>query len=148
MSLSRAKAVRDAEELFKFIEKKYSLTVLKPGDAVNFPKMGDSIAVNYIGYLDDGSCFDNSYKRGQALYFILGAEQVIPAWEEVLPILSRGEKARIVVPPELAYGDKGYPPIIPARATLTFEIELMTFTSVGLVERLHREKKAAQAQRS
>lgn len=45
MSLSRAKAVRDAEELFKFIEKKYSLTVIKPGDAVNFPKMGDSIAV-------------------------------------------------------------------------------------------------------
>ena len=57
---------------------------------------------NYIGFLDDGSCFDNSYKRGQALYFILGAEQVIPAWEEVLPILSRGEKARIVVPPEVS----------------------------------------------
>lgn len=51
MSLSRAKNARESEDLFKFIEKKYSLTVLKPGDAVNFPKLGDSIAVYGNRYL-------------------------------------------------------------------------------------------------
>mmetsp|Transcript_4238 Transcript_4238/g.5822 ORF Transcript_4238/g.5822 Transcript_4238/m.5822 type:complete len:141 (+) Transcript_4238:6-428(+) len=136
----RKTVVEEVDE-FSLIEKKYYLKIIHPGDAVNFPRHGDSVAVNYAGFLEDGSCFDNTYNRGQPIYFILGAKQVIAAWEDVLPVLSRGEKARIVVPPELGYGDRGYPPIIPPRATLTFEIELMTFTSVGHVERLHRERK-------
>ncbi len=56
---------------------------------------------HYIAYLEDGTCFDNSANRGQPLYFILGSGQVIKAIELVLPILSRGERARIVVPSEV-----------------------------------------------
>jgi peptidyl-prolyl cis-trans isomerase A (cyclophilin A) len=56
---------------------------------------------HYAAYLEDGTCFDNSKNRGQPLYFIYGASQVIPGIEMVLPILSRGEKARIVIPAEV-----------------------------------------------
>lgn len=96
---------------------------------------------HYITYLEDGTCIDNSLNRGQPLYFILGAGQVIPALEMVFPTLSRGEKAKIVIPPEYGYGEKGYPPLIPPKATLLYEIELVTFSSVGHAERLLRERK-------
>lgn len=54
-----------------------------------------------MGFLEDGSCFDNSYNRGQPIYFIFGASQVIEGWEMILPVMSRGEKARITVPSEV-----------------------------------------------
>lgn len=65
---------------------------------------------------------------------------MIPALEMIFPTLSRGEKAKIVIPPEYGYGDKGYPPLIPPKATLLYEIELVTFSSVGHAERLLRER--------
>jgi FKBP-type peptidyl-prolyl cis-trans isomerase len=55
--------------------------VTKPGDAVNYPKMGDSVAVNYIASLPDGTIFDNSFDRSQPIYFVLGGDQVIPGFE-------------------------------------------------------------------
>ena len=58
---------------------------------------------HYTGYLEDGTCFDDSYQRGQPVFFVLGAEQVLRGWEMVLPILSRGERARIVLQPEVSY---------------------------------------------
>lgn len=86
-------------------------------------------------------CFDNSFNRGIPLAFILGNHQVLKAFELVLPILSRGEKAEITIPAGLAYGEKGYPPIIPPNATIRYELELLSFSSVGAAERLHRLKK-------
>lgn len=86
--------------------------------------------------------FDNSLNRGKPLYFILGAGQVIPALEMVIPLLSRSQKAKIVVPPDYGYGERGYPPIVPPKATLLYELELITFSSVGTTERLLRERKA------
>ena len=105
------------------------MTTIKPGDAANFPKRMDSCAVHYIGYLADGTMFDNSYERGQAINFVLGAGQVIPGWENVMPLLSRGARIRLTIPPHLAYGDRGYAPIIPPKAHLTYELELLSFTS-------------------
>jgi hypothetical protein len=55
--------------------------------------------------------------------------------------MSRGEKARIVIPAEYGYGDKGYPPIIPPKAILLYELELISFSSVGTAERELRERK-------
>lgn len=58
-----------------------------------------------------------------------------------IPVLSRGEIARITLTPDIAYGEKGYPPIIPPKSKLVYEIELVSFSSVGHVERLAREKR-------
>mmetsp|Transcript_29543 Transcript_29543/g.49447 ORF Transcript_29543/g.49447 Transcript_29543/m.49447 type:complete len:159 (-) Transcript_29543:178-654(-) len=132
-------------EQTKSMERQLNLKIQKPGDAVNFPRQGDSVSVHYKGYLDDGTCFDDSFARGQPIYFVLGAEQVLRGFELVLPILSRGERARITLEPDLAYGDKGYPPIIPPKSTLHFEIELLTFSSQGHAERKTREKKEKEA---
>jgi FK506-binding protein 1 len=126
MALAKAQRQQKEDEKRK---KELNLTITKPGDAVYFPKQFDSISMHYIGYLADGSMFDNSYQRGQPVNFILGGGHVIEGWERALPMLSKGEKARITVPPHLAYGDRGYPPVIPPLATLTYEIELLTFTS-------------------
>ena len=128
-------------------EKKKSevhLVITRPGDACHFPKRMDSVAMHYIGWLADGTMFDNSYNRGQPIFFVLGAGQVIPGWESVLPMLSKGEKAKITIPPHLAYGDRGFPPIIPPKATLTYEVELVSFTSsthMNVNERLQKSKR-------
>lgn len=141
-SVAEQKRLKKEAEHFKKTEKTFQIKILHPGDAVNFPKNGDSCCVNYIGMTDDGTMFDNTYNRGQAIYFILGAGQVIQAWEEVIPMFSRGQKARIVCPPAFAYGERGYPPIVPPNHTCTYELELMSFSSMGNAERLHREKVA------
>lgn len=96
---------------------------------------------HYSAYLEDGTCFDNSVNRGQPLYFVLGAGQIIAGIEMVLPILSRGAVARLVVPFEYGYGERGYPPIVPPKSILLYEIELITFSSVGNEERLLRERR-------
>lgn len=126
MALAKAQRQKEAEEKKK---KELNLVITKPGDAVYFPKQFDSISMHYIGYLADGTMFDNSYQRGQPVNFILGGGHVIQGWEQVIPMLSKGEKARITIPPHMAYGERGYPPVIPPLARLTYEIELLTFTS-------------------
>lgn len=110
-----------------------------PGDALHFPSFGDCVCVQYVGWLErDGTMFDNSYNRNQSLFFKLGAGQVIAAFELALPKMSRGQKIRLVAPPHLAYGELGYPPIIPGKASLIFEIELISFATPALDENLQR----------
>jgi len=143
LAVSKAKLIAERERI-KNLESEFNLKILHAGDAVNFPKPGDTVSVHYLGYLPDGSPFDDSYSRGQPIYFILGAEQVLKGWEVILPIMSRGQKAKFTLPPEYAYGDKGYPPIIAPKAHLTFELELLNFTSFGNIERVTREKRATR----
>ena len=81
--------------------------------------------VHYSGYLQDGSMFDSSVERGQPLDFPLGQGKVIKGWDEGIALLKVGEKARLIIPQELGYGERGYPPIIPAKATLIFDVELV-----------------------
>jgi peptidylprolyl isomerase len=83
------------------------------------------VQVHYSGYLQDGSMFDSSVERGQALDFPLGQGKVIKGWDEGIALLKVGEKARLIIPQELGYGERGYPPIIPAKATLIFDVELV-----------------------
>lgn len=86
---------------------------------------GNTVTVHYSGYLEDGSMFDSSLKIDQPFQFLLGAGQVIPGWDEGISLMKKGEKARLIIPSSLAYGDEGIPGIIPEKATLIFDVELL-----------------------
>lgn len=88
------------------------------------PKATDTVKVHYKGTLTDGTVFDSSYERGEPIEFQLN--QLIPGWIEAIPMLKKGGKMEIVLPPQLAYGDRQAGKI-PANSTLTFEIELLDF---------------------
>lgn len=90
------------------------------------PQRGQTVSVHYTGWLADGKKFDSSLDRGQPLQFALGTGRVIKGWDEGLSTMRVGGKRRLVIPPDLAYGAQGSPPVIPPNATLTFEVELLT----------------------
>jgi FKBP-type peptidyl-prolyl cis-trans isomerase len=87
-------------------------------------KTGDTVAVHYVGRLQDGTEFDNSKKRGQPFVFTVGDGQVIQGWEEGLLGMKVGGERILIIPPEKAYGESGIGPI-PGGATLIFAIELV-----------------------
>jgi FKBP-type peptidyl-prolyl cis-trans isomerase FkpA len=90
------------------------------------PKETDTVKVHYRGTLVDGKEFDSSHKRGQPAEFPLNG--VIKCWTEGLQKMKVGGKAKLICPASIAYGDQGRPPVIPAKATLAFEIELLDIT--------------------
>ena len=96
--------------------------VLVKGEGVA-PNAADQVTVNYRGTLVDGTEFDSSYKRGQPATFQVGG--VIPGWTEALQLMQEGGKLKLTIPPELAYGDRGAPPVIGPGSTLVFEVELI-----------------------
>lgn len=83
------------------------------------------VKVSYTGYLSDGKIFDSSVERDQPIEFPLGKGAVIPGWEEGILLMQVGDKLRLIIPSSLAYGDGGNPPVIPAKATLIFDVELV-----------------------
>jgi len=83
------------------------------------------VSVHYSGFLEDGSLFDSSVERGQPITFPLGQGHVIKGWDEGIALLKVGEKAQFIIPHELGYGEQGYPPVIPQKATLIFDVELV-----------------------
>ncbi len=95
---------------------------LQPGTGPN-PKATDTVTVNYTGTFVDGKEFDSSVKRGQPAEFGVGG--VIRCWSEGVQRMKVGEKAKLVCPAEIAYGDQGRPPQMPGGATLVFEVELL-----------------------
>ncbi len=101
---------------------------LTPGKGES-PKATDTVKVNYEGKLSDGTVFDSSYKRGQPISFPLHG--VIPCWTEGVQKMKVGETARLVCPSDIAYGDRGRPPVIPGGATLDFKVELLAIEPGG-----------------
>lgn len=98
--------------------------VIKEGSG-NTPNIGDKIVANYAGYLVDGKKFDSSYDRGQAFSTQIGVGRVIKGWDEAFLTMKKGEKRILIIPYYLAYGERGHPGVIPPKATLIFEVELL-----------------------
>ncbi|KAH9868658.1 hypothetical protein J1614_007730, partial [Plenodomus biglobosus] len=93
-------------------------------------KAGDTIKVHYRGTLTDGTEFDASYNRGDPLEFTVGQGQVIKGWDQGLLDMCPGEKRKLTIQPEWAYGSRGTGPI-PANSVLIFESELVSINGVG-----------------
>lgn len=101
----------------------YKIEKAGKGDS---PKKEDMVKVHYKGTLTDGTVFDSSYDRGEPIEFQL--QQLIPGWIEAIPMLKKGGKMELVIPPQLGYGDRQAGKI-PAHSTLVFEIELIDFNA-------------------
>jgi FKBP-type peptidyl-prolyl cis-trans isomerase len=96
--------------------------VLESGSGAS-PGPTDRVTVHYRGTLEDGTEFDSSHKRGQPAVFPV--DRVIPGWTEAMQLMKEGDKWRLTIPPELAYGERGAGSAIPPNATLIFEVELI-----------------------
>lgn len=83
------------------------------------------VELHYTGYLETGNVFDSSVERGFPITFTLAQSQVIKGWDEGIQQMKEGEKFRFIVPPHLAYGENGFPPVISPNTTMVFDIELL-----------------------
>ena len=117
-------------ELFKFDAPKpapkFEKIISREGSGPLCPK-GAKCVMHYHGTLMDGSVFDSSVKRGKPFECQIGVGQVIKGWDEGVTTMKKGEKATLICPPDYAYGSRGAGGVIPANATLKFDVELIDF---------------------
>jgi peptidylprolyl isomerase/FKBP-type peptidyl-prolyl cis-trans isomerase FkpA len=101
-----------------------NVEVIKEGTGQE-AKSGDTVSVHYVGTLTDGKKFDSSRDRNSPFSFKLGAGQVIKGWDQGFSGMKVGTVAKLTIPADLAYGARGFAPVIPPNATLIFEVELL-----------------------
>lgn len=120
----------DEEPMSLILPDEIKKEILTEAPAANTktPKRGEKVKVHYVGTLEsDGSEFDSSRSRGKTFDFTLGRGQVIKGWDLGVATMKKGEIAKFTLPPQFAYGDSGSPPKIPEKATLIFEVELISW---------------------
>ncbi len=100
-------------------------TSLSPITHHPLPHPQQTVIAHYTGTLTDGTKFDSSRDRGQPFTFTIGMGQVIKAWDEGFAQMSKGQKAKLTCSPDYAYGDRGAGGVIPPKATLIFDVELI-----------------------
>ena len=101
---------------------KFEDTTMGEGDVAS---KGQTVSVHYTGWLENGTKFDSSKDRDEPFEFKLGAGQVIRGWDEGVAGMKVGGVRRLPIPPQLGYGDRGAGGVIPPKATLIFEVELL-----------------------
>lgn len=99
--------------------------MINAGDSESYPLKSQSVAVHYDAYLPGNKRWDSSRKRDRPLRFRLGVGQVIPGLDEAILNLSLGARARVKIPPSLAYGSRGFPGLVPPDTWIEFDIELL-----------------------
>lgn len=98
--------------------------VIRAGDGPE-AEAGNVVSVHYTGWLTDGTKFDSSIDRGEPIRFPIGTGHVIAGWDEAVGMMRVGDKWRLILPHEIAYGPQGRPPVIPPSSTLIFDVELV-----------------------
>lgn len=123
-SFSACKVLKDTAVSYNETSSGLKYRVLDSGNE-KFPEEGDYLTIHYVAKLEDGQVFDDTYKRNEPLIFKIGKGHVIKGWEEGLLLISQGAKAEFLIPPHLAYGEKGVDDKVPPNATVIFTIELI-----------------------
>lgn len=118
------KAFLDAAKGAKKTASGLHYIITKEGNGAKAEK-GKTVSVHYTGTLLNGTKFDSSLDRGQPISFVLGQGQVIPGWDEGIALMKVGTKAKLIIPSNLAYGERGAGGVIPPNAPLIFEVELV-----------------------
>ncbi|KAA0157949.1 hypothetical protein FNF31_02031 [Cafeteria roenbergensis] len=104
------------------------METLHPGDATSYPKDGMTVRVHYETMIEGENLkIDSSRDRKVPLEFRVGLGQVIPGLDVAMKRMSRGQRAKLTIPAAMAYGARGYPPIIPPGAALVMDVELISF---------------------
>merc|ERR1711868_4107 len=103
------------------------IETLQAGDGSSFPRPGQKVQCHYVLTLTNGTKVDSSRDRGQPFAFILGRGEVIAGWDEGVAKMSRGQRAKLTISPDMGYGAQGVPGCIPPNSTLVFDVELLNF---------------------
>eukprot|EP00298_Acanthocystis_sp_HF-20_P021496 c27888_g1_i1.p1 GENE.c27888_g1_i1~~c27888_g1_i1.p1 ORF type:complete len:156 (-),score=68.40 c27888_g1_i1:79-546(-) len=103
---------------------------IEVGDRINQPKRGQKVKIHYSTELLNGKIVDSSWERGKPFEFRIGRNEVVPGLEIAVLKMSLGEKVKLILTPEMAYGNRGIPPLIPPCSTLVFKISLLAFSGL------------------